>query len=84
MGEGKPGGIGCRGRVRDSGQGHGPSSGREGRNPRGGPLIRVLLNADQMVVGKTVGLGMVLRFHPGASVSPVHVEDGDESAQGGE
>ena len=51
------------------------------------PLTGLVLDANQMVVRKTVGTWMVLGFHRGAPIPHHHVEDGDratERRKGGE
>ncbi len=66
------------GRESDRGHDHlGP-----GLLPRD-PMAGLVLDTDEVVVGKTVGTGVVFRFNRSLPVPHHQVEDGDHAIQGG-
>jgi hypothetical protein len=73
--------VGRRSRIRQSRQGEGSCRPWHRIAPGDRPLARMLLDADQVVVGEPMGLGMVVGLHEGTAVSPLHVQDRDRPRQ---
>jgi len=67
-----------------------PREGRESKGNRGNgqwsltprdPLVGLVLDTDEMVVRKAVGVPVVLGFHRSLPIPHHHIEDGDRAAK---